>query len=93
MNGEQLRLLAKKRFGYEPGDEKFAETIQLLAKDPGYGMKPVVQEKVTIKTAPKQNGGLGGKIIASELERRRMFSGNGTGTPDIKGIFSKAFGF
>ena len=89
-----IRGIIKKRFGYEPGDKRYFETIQQLNANPGYGL-PSKKEIILNRPEPvvKQwKSGLGGQGLTDELTRRDLYSGHNTGTPDLKMIFSKAFG-
>jgi hypothetical protein len=90
---QNIAAIIKQRFGYEPGDEQFYSTVQKISKNPNYGLD--VNKTIAKKASPQQRSkkynGLGGKALEDEMSRRNMFGGGGTGIPDLKGIFSKAF--
>jgi hypothetical protein len=89
-----IREIVKKRFGYEPGDEKYSDMVQKISNNPNYGLK---KETVSVSTPRSKKSktkysGLGGSALQDELSRREMFGANQSGKVDMKSVFSKAFG-
>jgi hypothetical protein len=81
----KLTMLAKERFGLEPGDENFAATIMALSNDSEYGTKPEKPKPQKIKkqviAKPKQNKIQQG--LEEEKARRDKYTGG------VGGWFSK----
>ena len=76
--GNNMAAIVKERFGYEPGDDKYYDTVVKLGSNPNYGLAPAKKKVTVVKKAPvakpTQSGGLGAKAMSDELERKKLFS-------------------